>query len=277
MSRSLMSRYGIGFNPFLPAIPVDDIWISPEASSFFDRVEGLVRDGGYGAVLGEPGLGKSKIAQALAWHLTQISEDIVVGVMSRPQSTLSDFYRELGDLFGVSLTPRNRYGGFKTLRARWRGHLQSTLFRPVLLIDEAQEMPNQCLNEIRLLGSANFDSEALLTTVLFGDARLSDRFRGKDLLPLGSRVRTRLMLEPYRPEQMRDFLDHLLERVAAPHLLTDDLKRTLAQHSAGNLRVLAQTAAEMLHIAAKRELAQMDEGLYLELYGRSTGRRRKKR
>jgi type II secretory pathway predicted ATPase ExeA len=272
----IKTRYGIKYNPFLPAIPVEDIWLSPQVQLFFDRVTALVRDGGFAGIFGDPGLGKSKTAQALAWTLSRRSEDVVVGVMGRPQSKLSDFYRELGDLFGVDLSPANRYGGFKALRARWREHIRATLSRPVLLVDEAQEMPTACLNEIRLLGSVHFDSEVLLTTVLCGDSRLADRFRGKDLLPLGSRVRTRLVLEPYTAGELRDFLDHLLERAGTLDLLSDKLKQTLAGHSAGNPRVLCQTAAEMLAAAATRDLPQLDEGLYLELFGpaaRSRSRR----
>jgi hypothetical protein len=60
--------------------------------------------------------------------------------MERPQSSLGDFYREMGDIFEVNLSLANRYGGFKALRERWLKHTQTTLFRPVLLIDEAQEM-----------------------------------------------------------------------------------------------------------------------------------------
>lgn len=270
----LKARYGFKYNPFLPAVPVEDIWLPDPARLFFERVGAVVRDGGYAAILGEPGLGKSKTTQALAWTLGRTSEDIVVGVMGRPQSKLSDFYRELGDLFGVDLSPANRYGGFKALRARWRDHIRATLFRPVLLIDEAQEMPTPCLNEIRLLGSAHFDSEVLLTTVLCGDGRLAERFRSPELLPLGSRVRTRLRLQPYSPEDLRAFLRHLLERAAVPHLLSDGLQDTLANHSAGNPRILCQTAAEMLHVAGGRGLTQLDEGLYLELFGANARRRR---
>ena len=68
----------------------------------------------------------------------------------------------LGDLFAVSLQPHNRWGGFKTLRERWFAHLESTRLRPVLLIDEAQEMAPATLSELRLLASARFDSQILL-------------------------------------------------------------------------------------------------------------------
>ena len=65
---------------------------------------------------------------------------------------------------------------------------------PVLLVEEAKEMPAPCLNEVRMLDSASVESDVLLTTVLCGDGRLSERLWRKDLQPLWSRVRTRLVL-----------------------------------------------------------------------------------
>ncbi|MBW2736602.1 MAG: ATP-binding protein, partial [Deltaproteobacteria bacterium] len=148
--RDLLALYGLKYNPFLPAIPTDELWTPPQVDSFFFRVENLVMDGGFALMCGDPGLGKSKVLQLLAGRLERIG-DVVVGVMERPQSTLADFYRELGDLFGVNLTPANKYGGFKSLRTKWRESIKSTLFRPVLLIDEAQVVPADTLNELRLL------------------------------------------------------------------------------------------------------------------------------
>jgi len=267
-NRDLLARYGLKYNPFLPAIPPEDIWVPDAAEAFFFRVETLVLDGGFAAIEGDPGMGKSKLLQALGHRLAQASDDMVIGVMGRPQSKLGDFYRELGDLFGVDLSPSNRYGGFKALRARWRDYIRSNLLRPILLVDEAQEVPAACLNEMRILGSINFDSESLLTTVLAADMRLRERFRSRDLLPLGSRVRTRLMLAPLRPDELLTFLEHLLNRAGAPQLITDELKHTLCQHSAGNPRILTQTAAELLDVAARRDKARLDESLFLEVFGR---------
>ena len=133
-------------------------------------------------------------------------DDVVVGVMERPQSSLNDFYREMGSLFGVNLSPANRYGGFKALRERWQHHIKSTLFRPLLLIDEAQEMITCCMNELRLLASADFDSKCLLTTVMCGDSRLPERFRSTALVSLGSRMRYRMMLQPFSPSELLEYL-----------------------------------------------------------------------
>jgi type II secretory pathway predicted ATPase ExeA len=172
----------------------------------------------------------------------------------------------LGELFGVGLTPLNRYGSFKALRTKWKAHCQSTLVRPVLLIDEAQEVSSPCLTELRLLQSACFDSESLLFTILCGDGRLPDRFRIPELLPLGSRIRARLQLTPLAPEQLQEYLNFALEQAGYQQLMTPELIQTLAAHSLNNLRVLNHMAAEMLDAATERNLPRLDESLYFELF-----------
>ena len=273
--RDLLALYGLKFNPFLPAIPTDELWTPPGVESFFFRVENLVMDGGFALMCGNPGLGKSKALQLLAGRLERIG-DVVVGVMERPQSTLTDFYRELGDLFGVNLTPANKYGGFKALRVKWRESIKSTLFRPVLLVDEAQCVPTDTLNELRLLSSAYFDSESLLTTVLCGDATLPERFRHKSLLALGSRTRTRLLFEPLDREDLLDCLDHLLVAAGNPALVTDELRDIMVDHSGGNLRILVGIGAELLDEAARREARQLDDKLYLEVFNRKPATRKRR-
>lgn len=267
-NKQLQAIFGLKWNPFLPSIPVESLWPAPEMDTFLFRIENLVMDGGFAMMCGDPGLGKSKNLQILAHRLERL-DNVIVGVMERPQSNLGDFYRELGELFGVNLSPANRYGGFTALRKRWKEHIKSTLFRPVLLIDEAQEMMTCSLNELRLLSSAKFDSESLLTVVLCGDTRLPERFRSNTLLGLGSRIRFRRILEPYEKQDLHDYLEHCLEQAGAPQLMSKALMGTLVEHSAGNLRLLNIMAAELLAVGAQQELAQLDEKLFLQIYSRN--------
>ncbi len=168
---------------------------APKVENFCWRIEqAQIREGGFAMIHGDPGTGKSVALRLLAERLSRLP-DVTVGVITHPQSTLVDFYRELGDIFAVPLKPHNRWGGFKSLRETWFAHLESTRRRPVLLVDEAQEMARPRSRELRLLASARFDSQPLLCVVLAGDARLIEKLRREDLIPLGSRIRTRLATE----------------------------------------------------------------------------------
>lgn len=270
----IRSLYGLKYNPFLPNIPEEALYTLPGSETFELRIRSMARQGGFALITGEPGLGKSKTLHKISCGLEKVP-DLAVGVMQRPQSRPGDFYRELGELFNVALSPANRYGGFKALRERWIHHCQSTLFKPVLLIDEAQHVSDECLTELRILQSHQFDSQNLLFTILCGDNRLPERFRSPELLPLGSRIGPRLVLEPLAPDQLQAYLHFALDQAGNSQLMSEELIRTLAGHAANNLRILNQMAAELLNTAAVKELPKIDEALFFQLF--SPGRSRPKR
>src|SRR5271156_3160836 len=185
----MLALYGLKGNPFTPSVPSEALHVSARLESFCWRVQQLAGEGGFALLTGVPGCGKSATLRILSASLAT-QRDVTVGVISRPQANVADFYREMGELFGVELRPHNRYGGAKTLRQRWQAHIQSTLSRPVLVVDEAQEMQSSVLAELRLLTSADLDSNILLTVVLAGDGRLTDRLRSDEFLPLARPLRT---------------------------------------------------------------------------------------
>ena len=266
MNQRLLALYGLKWNPFAPELPTEAIYVHPKLENFCWRIEhAQIREGGFAMIHGDPGTGKSVALRLLADRLARLS-DVTVGVISHPQSNLADLYRELGDVFAVPLRPHNRWGGFKALRERWLAHLETTRRRVVLLIDEAQEMSPAALCELRLMASARFDSQPLLCVVLAGDARLIDKLRREELIPLGSRIRTRLATEHASREELIDSLGHLLAGAGNASLMTPQLRHTLCDHAAGNYRILTTMAAELLAAAAQRELPQLDEKLYLEVF-----------
>ncbi|NDP59736.1 MAG: ATP-binding protein [Oxalobacteraceae bacterium] len=266
MNQKLLALHGLKWNPFSPDLPTEAIYVSPRGENFYWRIEhALIREGGFAMIHGDPGSGKSVALRLLAERLGRLP-DIQVGAISHPQSNLADFYREMGDIFVVALRPHNRWGGFKALRELWIAHVETTHRRPVLLIDEAQEMTPAALSELRLLASARFDSQPLLCVVLAGDARLLEKLRREDLLPLGSRIRTRLATEFASRDELLACLDHLLAGAGNASLMTPQLRHTLCDHAAGNYRIMTTLAAELLAAAAQRDLPVLDEKLYLDVF-----------
>ena len=274
MNKTLFSLYGLKWNPFSPDLPTEGVYITPKIEQFFWRIEqALIREGGFAMITGDPGTGKSVVLRLLAERLSKL-QDLSVGAIVHPSGNLADFYREMGDLFGIELKPHNRWGGFKALRERWQSHLEGTLLRPVLLIDEAQEMQPAVLSELRLLSSEQFDSRTLLTVVLAGDTRLTQKLRSDELLPLGSRIRSRLVMDYADRNELITCMKHLLSSAGNDNLMTPELIQTLCDHALGNYRVLTGMAAELLATAAFKELTQLDEKLYLEVFAPTTSKTR---
>jgi type II secretory pathway predicted ATPase ExeA len=263
--KKLLSLWGLKWNPFSPELPSEGLLVTPKIESFAWRVEQLVTEGGFALISGESGTGKSVALRIVALRLASV-RDVVVGALERPQSKNADFYRELGDIFSVKLSPSNRWGGFKALREKWKAHVASSRIKPVLLIDEAQEMAPDVLSELRILSSADFDATSLLTIVLAGDGRLLDLLRHQDLVPLNTRIRTRLITETATRDELLELLNHALAKAGNMTLMTDGLMDALVDHSAGNYRLLMTMSAELLAYGIAHEVNQLDEKFYLELF-----------
>jgi general secretion pathway protein A len=264
-TKKLLSLWGLKWNPFSPELPSEALLVTARIENFAWRVEQLVQEGGFALIAGESGTGKSVALRIVAQRLAAL-RDVLVGALERPQSKTADFYRELGDLFAVKLSPSNRWGGFRALRERWKAHLAATRIKPVLLIDEAQAMTAEVLSELRILSSADFDSTALLTVVLAGDGRLLELLRHEDLIPLGTRIRTRLLTEAASREELSQLLTHALAKAGNASLMTTELRDTLVDHAAGNYRLLMTMSAELLAYGLAHEVQQLDEKFYLEVF-----------
>jgi general secretion pathway protein A len=268
MNPKLQTLYGLKFHPFRPDVPIEALYCTPAVDAFIRRVELGIADGGFVMITGDPGTGKSVVLRLLA-HRLRALPDVLVGTIEHPQSRTSDFYRELADLFAVPLATHNRWASFKALRSRWTEHITSALSRPVLIVDEAQETLTTVFCELRILASKELDSRQLLCIVFAGDQRLPERLRAPELLPIGSRIRRRLVLDYASRDELLACLDHLLEAAGNPSLMTSELKATLAEHAAGNYRVLMNLADELLSIALDRELPRLDDKLYLEAFAQA--------
>jgi type II secretory pathway predicted ATPase ExeA len=261
----LQALYGLKCNPFLSDIPLDAIYVSPLAESFVSRCENHLSEGGFALLTGLPGLGKSVTLRLLTARLARL-RDVMVRSITYPQCRIGDFYRELGDAFGVSLSWNNRWGSFKMVREKWQQHLETSNTRPILIIDEAQETLPVVLRELRLLTSKDFDSQSLLFVVLAGDMRLADHLRTPDLLPLESRLRTRVRLEPPSVADLSACLRHVLDKAGNAQLLTNGALAALVEHSIGNPRTMMILGNELLHAAVARDARQIDEKLFFEVF-----------
>src|SRR5689334_15746987 len=263
-AKKLQALYGLKWDPFAQDLPIEGLRRTPKIEHFCSRVEDLVAHGGFSLITGDPGTGKSVSLRILADRLSRM-RDVVLCEITRPQSRLSDFYRELATAFDIAVSPSNRWGGYKMLREKWQAHIKSTLMRPVLLIDEAQEVPPLVLDELRLLGSTQFDSCTIVTVVLSGDRRVLEKLKSPELLPIESRIKAKLTMESLSREELQDALRYAIDAAGNANLMTEELISTLADHAAGNLRLLMTLAQEVLAIGVARGARKLDEGLFLEI------------
>jgi general secretion pathway protein A len=260
-----LARFGLSFHPFAAAVPPTMCQVTPEMTHVIGRCDHLILHGGFAVIVGEAGTGKSTLLRCLHARLADHT-DLVTGILTRPQASVADFYRELGSLFSVSLAPHNRWAGARVLRERWLSHWGASRQRPILIVDEAQEMHLTVLNELRLLCAAELDAVSLLSVILAGDARLSEHLQERELLPLSSRIRIQYRTQAASIMELEQLLDHLLRRAGNAELMTDGLKHSLAEHACGNRRSLMHLADQLLDAAlADPGCERIDEAFFTRI------------
>ncbi len=274
MRKKMLALYSLKYNPFCQEVPISALFVSSAVEHFCWRIENQLSEGGFALITGAPGTGKSATLRILADRLENLC-DVTVGVLTRPHAFVADFYRELGDLFAVPLSPHNRWVGAKVLRQRWIDHIDSCLYRPILLVDEAQAMSSAALCELLMLASDQLDRRSILTVVLSGDERLTQKLQTDDLLPVASRIRCRLRYQPSESKELRECLCNHLHKAGNPRLISEPVITALCEHAAGNYRVLMNMANDLLAAALHDEANQIDEKLFFKVFdirAESTGR-----
>lgn len=265
--------FGLKWNPFSSEIPAKELFSTERGQFFLFNVENLVFEGGFMLLTGSPGSGKSAILRQVEHRFHEVAE-VRLRVFTRPQSTIRDFYRELSDLFGVPMKISNRFGGFKTLREEWNGHIKESLFRSVLIIDEAQEMPIETLAELRLLSSLNLDSQNILGVILSGDERLISKLAQKELEPLKSRLKLVHRLSPLSPEELSQHISHNLQSSGATENLFDkDVIRMLCRGADGNLRTCMNLFSSLLLFARQKHQKHITQKTLFEWQKSMQGRK----
>ncbi|MEK7204954.1 MAG: AAA family ATPase [candidate division NC10 bacterium] len=140
MNKKLMALYGLKWNPFSPDLPVEALLATARVNDFCWRIEQiLVREGGFALITGGPGTGKSVTLRIMAERLATLP-DLTVGAICHPRASMSEFYSEMGAVFGVALKPHNRFGGFQALRERWQAHIGATLLRPAEPVNDFETL-----------------------------------------------------------------------------------------------------------------------------------------
>jgi type II secretory pathway predicted ATPase ExeA len=138
--------------------------------------------------------------------------------------------------------------------------------RTVLILDEAQHLRAEVLEELRLLGNLESRSSKAFQVILASQPGLEETLRRPDLAAFNQRLAVRLRLDPLGVAEAADYLVHQLRTAGGrpERLITDEALETLARGTRGVPRLLNQTAHQALSLALSGDLAEVDVEVALE-------------
>jgi general secretion pathway protein A len=134
--------------------------------------------------------------------------------------------------------------------------------RPVLIIDEAQDLTPTLLEQVRLLSNLETEKRKLIQIVLIGQKELKEKLSMYELRQLDQRVTVRAQILPLDRKSMRRYVDHRLSVAGAGgrRLVTDGAERTLFRFSGGVPRVVNMLCDRAFLSASLRNAPSIEAG-----------------
>jgi len=181
---------------------------------------GVGEGGGFVQLTGEVGTGKTTICRCL---LEQLPENVDVALILNPRVTAEELLASLCDELRIHYAKDT--SSIKSLIDILNAYLLDTHAngrRTVLIIDEAQNLGAEALEQVRLLTNLETTREKLLQIILIGQPELRDLLAREDLRQLSQRINARFHLEPINKAETAAYIRHRLQVCGARETLFNE-------------------------------------------------------
>lgn len=204
--------FGFSSPPFL---------LNPDPSFFFDSKGhssalsylkfGLYQAEGFIVITGDIGAGKTTLVRTLLSDID--TEKVVAAQLVSTQLEAGDLLRSAITAFGIPYKGTSKAELIATLEA-YLTLLATQKKRAVLIVDEAQNLSRDAIEELRMLSNFQFGNQALLQSFLIGQPELREMLLSRSLEQLRQRVIASYHLGPMDREETRRYVEHRLKKLA---------------------------------------------------------------
>lgn len=228
--------YGLTERPF-SILPDPDFlfWASTHSMAYAVLEAGILAKSGITVITGDIGSGKTTLIRHL---LNKLPEDVTVGLLSNTHKSTDNIMAWVMMSLGLEFEGASHVTLFK----RFQDHLIEEYFknrRTILIIDEAQNLSEDELEELRLLSNINADKEDIIQLILVGQHQLKDLLARPGLEQFAQRVTTDFNLCPLSKEEVHEYITHRL-RIAGTEkeIFTDEAIDWIYESSHGIPRLI---------------------------------------
>jgi general secretion pathway protein A len=218
MMSGYLQYYGLKEAPFTISPNPRFLYLSAKHREALNHLlYGIRERRGFVQLTGEVGAGKTTLCRALLEQLPpeQYSTALILNPVLQPDQMMAAIATE----FGLDVRNKDRFQilqilNFFLLEEMAKGR------EVVLIIDEAQNLTNDLLEQVRLISNLETDDRKLLQIVLMGQPELRDRLNDHSLRQLRQRITVRYHLRPLRFNEVKDYIRHRLQvsgANGAPH------------------------------------------------------------
>ena len=212
------------------------LYMSDKHRMAFTLLEyGLMNHAGFTVISGDIGAGKTTLIRHL---LDNMDREHTVGLISNTHRTFGELLHWVLLAFNLdhaNLSKVEMYQRFVDFIIDEYAHNRRT----VLIVDEAQNMSAETLEELRMLSNVNADKDQALQVILVGQNELRDTLRRPDLVQFAQRISVDYHLQPLSEEETANYIHHRLKVAGGhPDIFTDLACQAVHRYSNGVPRLI---------------------------------------
>jgi general secretion pathway protein A len=269
-----LSFFGLSEKPFAITPDPRYLYLSERhAEALAHLLYGINESGGFIQLTGEVGTGKTTVVRTL---LSRVPHHADVAVILNPRVTPVEFLLTICEELGLPIEAADRDSVKQMVDALNRrllaAHAEGR--RIIVIVDEAQNLSAETLEQVRLLTNLETPTQKLLQIILIGQPELRDLLDRNDLRQLAQRITGRYHLKPLSREETQGYVRHRLRVAGATgEIFTPGALRELHRLSSGIPRVINVSCDRALLGAYTREARKVSAGLVRQAAGEVYGRR----
>ncbi len=245
-------------NPFKLTPDVDFFYMSSVHQEALASLEYLLSsEEGFAVIIGEPGTGKTITIRKF---LSQIPDNVEYAYILFPNLSPEELFMAILEDFGIQLSDKvSKNKLFSTLRdfliqKRKEGK------KVLVIIDEAQNLPVETLEELRILSNLETDKEKLLQIILLGQPELEEKLNSTDLRQLRQRISILTHLSNLDYREMVDYINYRLSKAGNSTIrITEKAYKAIYKYTQGNLRLINLLMERALMSAFVENKHQIDK------------------
>ncbi len=228
--------YGFRSRPFSLLPDPEFLYLSKKHHMALTLLEyGLWNQASFSVVTGGIGTGKTTLIRHL---LNKLERDIVVGLISNTHPSFGELLQWILLAFNLDYGGKDKVGMYKTF-VDFLIREYAANRRTVLIIDEAQNMSHEALEELRMLSNINAEKDQILQIILVGQIGLREHLRDPILEQFAQRIAVDYHLESLDIQETRNYIRHRLEVVGGdPNLFNDEGCEAIYRYSGGVPRLI---------------------------------------
>jgi general secretion pathway protein A len=266
--------FGLSEKPFAITPDPRYLYLSERhAEALAHLLYGINESGGFIQLTGEVGTGKTTVVRTL---LSRVPHHADVAVILNPRVTPVEFLLTICEELGLPIEAADRDSVKQMVDALNRRLLSAHAEgrRIIVIVDEAQNLSAETLEQVRLLTNLETPTQKLLQIILIGQPELRDLLDRNDLRQLAQRITGRYHLKPLSREETQGYVRHRLRVAGATgEIFTPGALRELHRLSSGIPRVINVSCDRALLGAYTREARKVSAALVRQAAGEVYGRR----